>query len=162
MAQYINVYGTGGPYGEFLTTLQEDFLGPAFQGIILSTEGWTVLEPNKDAEPDKWVEWDKAYREGRFHEHQDRVETRITALITPESDFYHLTRVRDGETKYAFQSGENWTYGQMGAIPETLRLLMRCCVSLQALQGLVNDATTAYWVKETQKLKDQSPMEGDE
>lgn len=145
LLKYIGYHRTGGPDADFIKILQEEFLGPSFQGIILSSEGWTVNEPDKETEPVKWAEWRQAYEHSKFHEHPDRIEARITALLTPEGDYHQVYRIRDKEPLYTETSGENWVEGQNGAIPEAMRMLMLACITLQMLQGLVNDTATAYW-----------------
>ena len=154
LVTYVGTHRDGGPYAEWIKALQEEFLGPSFQGVVLSVERWSVREPNREADPSAWAKWKDDYANGRLHEREDRVENRITALLTPDSDFHQVARNRGGEPKYLFTSGEGWEFGQFGMIPEALRTLMRALVALQFLSGLVNEETSAYWTAEYHKAKE--------
>lgn len=151
LLKYIGYHRTGGPDAEFIKILQEEFLGPSFQGIILSSEGWTVDQPDKETEPAKWAEWQHAYEHGKFHEHPDRIEARMTALLTPEGDYHQIYRLRDKEPVYTETSGKDWEEGQQGAIPEAMRMFMLACITLQMFQGLVNEGATTYWKNDMRK-----------
>lgn len=157
LTRYINKFGVEGEHAPFLRTLQTDFLGPTFQGVFMSSEGWTVLEPDRDTEPEKWTEWERAQRVQEFHIHPDRIETRITMFITPNSDVYWITRNRGEEPQEFHVGGEEWVDGQLGMLSEFLRGFLRACIALNYLQGLGNDEVAAYWARQAAKYGQDFP-----
>lgn len=153
LMEYIITHRAEGPHSDFVRMLQENFLGPSFQGILLSTEGWTVPEPNKESEPEKWAQWRRAVDEGLFHQHEDRVEVRVTVLLTCVSDMYQVKRIRGEEPEQGFADGENWEWGKFGSITELLRVFMRACIAMNLLQGLADERVTEYWQREYERAR---------
>jgi len=161
MADFLRSYNPRGdePLPPMMQTIIDDVLGYGFVGILFSLEGWTVPEPDKDTEPEKHEEWQKARRENTFHEHDDRIETRQTFIVTPISDFYWLGRLRGEKPSYQFISGDNWEPFSRGMVVETARNFMRVILTLQMLKGLVSDEVLDYWHRDLQRTKDH-PLAG--
>lgn len=168
LMEYIAQYRDEGPHAQFVKALQDQFLGASFQGIILSTEGWTVAEPDH-SDTEALAAWRDAARRGAFHEHPERVEMRITTLLTTLSDFHVIKRVRDAadSVEYAMVSGNDWEWGAQGSIAEALRIFVRACIALNYLKGWTNDEISAYWSQEYERaqkwaLEQQGKPEGEE
>lgn len=153
LMDYITEFRDKGPYEDHIKSLQNDFLGPAFQAIIVSTEGWSVPEPNP-LDVEAWKAWKQAAADGTFHEREDRVETRITALLTTVSDFCVIKRDRESDQiDYLTVPGEDWEWGAQGGVVEMMRIFMRACIALNVLQGLMNEEVKDYWNREYQRAE---------
>ena len=163
LTHYIAKHRDGGPNAEFIQMLQQEYLGPAFQAIVVSTEGWTVPEPDPD-NAEQWAEWRKAANEGNFHEHPDRIELRVTALLSTVSDFHVIKRDRNDSIDYLMVPGKDWELGAQGGMTEVMRALIRAFVGLNLLQGLSNKEITDYWqgeyLKATRWVEEQQALRG--
>lgn len=83
--------------GENSTLIKETGIVPRnFLGLILSTEAWTVGEPDQ-GDVEAHAEWVRAAEAKEFHKHADRVEGRIVVGVFGTGHYVKLFRMR-GET----------------------------------------------------------------
>lgn len=137
-----------------LEWMKNEVIGPSLYGVLVSTEGWTVKEPDPEQDPEKWAEFSAAVMTKGLHQHPEREEVRTVLVVNAQRDFKVIRRIRGQEPEYSEMSFEerraNGHFGKEGRIPAAAETLMKLLIALMAHRGLGNEEVTKYWMPQSQ------------